>query len=652
MNRGLSGKTSVGRAGSYRDRGYTETLLLPTVVARGVDFWTAGERALPLGGLATSPSYSRSQPSASWTGRSFLYKTDRNVVEVQLRSTIPGPLFRTFGRKMNIRFEYGNNPRSAVDLEKGEDISVFTGKNRGRVILLLPGRSPHLIVSSSVIKEWDALTHEHLELTFADAGAKVMWVQLLSDADIPRGEQVKRWIELVQRPPIHCDEEYEVVGDRVHIRQNFTDADGRPSAFAPIPPFTALLGKEGGLQKVPAGKKLLDTLIGPYCMVEGSSWSGSIDMAWRRAKVVATRPVEGPLTPIPEELSYSGDMSWDPKHVPMDALIEMTTWAPLANIAPPKLWKQVRSRLRVPSVNEFKRSLVTVKENAINRVYAKPAGVFAECHDASYDIDWYNGKTLAGIRRAIDCTDPTISRPAENLARHTKQERRLLQAYMEIYHDWAMNVDWTDPRGENWDLDCSHLGLGGILAEEYMCRREGDTEGADFSLYLAAKMATAFMAAYPAADWMRSHGFVYHDKGGMHVGLTTMREWRGGLISTLDCDRHYGLAPDLPEFNALIKYHGPVERWRKAADAWRNEFPKRYADWEYYFKGSYGSRFKRSGSHEDRTQTAVHYMLAPEVYLRLWTLDEDPDMVEALWKTPIDLSVLLWLRSGSKLVKG
>ncbi|HHN46083.1 MAG TPA: hypothetical protein ENN09_01460, partial [Planctomycetes bacterium] len=456
MREGLSDRTSAGRAGSYGVRAGTETLLLSTAVARGAELWTVGEKCTPLGGLDCSGRYSRSRVASSWTGRSSLYNTEWSAVEVHLRTTLPGPLFVLYGRSLRLRFEFGNAPNSIRDMEKGKKVSFHSGKQLGRALLLEGGRMPALIVASRPVERLDTLTHEHMELVFGEAGAHVMWVPLLKAADAPRGEAVKDWIRLVSNPPMRCTEYYEVEGDEVHIRQCFTDAEGRPSAYAPIPPLAALPGNSGGLQGVPAGKRLLDTLIGPYRVVKGASWSGSIKTGWRRARPVGRRPVDGPLERPPAELAYAGDVTWEPRRNPMDRLMELVVWAPLAAIAPQKLWKRIRRMLRVPTADALRRLLVEIEEPAVGRVYAKPGGLFHEAGDVSYDTDWYNGKILTGMRRALESGDTSIRDVARRLVRRTVSERRLLCAYMEIYHDWALGAAWSDPRGEGWNIDCVH----------------------------------------------------------------------------------------------------------------------------------------------------------------------------------------------------
>jgi hypothetical protein len=118
-----------------------------------------------------------------------------------------------------------------------------------------------------------------------------------------------------------------------------------------------------------------------------------------------------------------------------------------------------------------------------------------------------------------------------------------------------------------------------------------------------------------------------------------------GIVNTAP----YALAGNWPEFACLLRKHGPLERIRWMADTWKADHPLRYADWDYFnTRGRHDAL--QSWSQGCRTQNAVMYHLAPEICTRLWVLDEDPDQVEAMYKTPVNLPEQLWCRCGAKLV--
>jgi len=368
------------------------------------------------------------------------------------------------------------------------------------------------------------------------------------------------------------------------------------------------------------------------------------------ARGEATRAVRGRLPTPPSELSYAGDVSWNPRE-PMDGLITANTWAPLAGIAPARVWKRVKQDIHIPTPAQLRRSLLTIREPTIGRSYCKDTAIFGERGDVSFDTDWYNGKTLAGIYRGLMCSDPEIRSRSEQLVKGSEAPRRGLHAYMEIYHDWALGNSWTDPRGETWNTDCSHLGMGGVVAQSKICEWEGNLEGSQFSRYLAAKMALSFIAAYPLGDWCAEKGFVLHRYDEPLLGIKDLREWRGAVIDGPGSRSPYGLCPDFPEFQALLKLHGPVERWRSAVRIWETEYPERYRDWAFFYTGLRRDVAVRTLNQEERIQAAIHYHLAPEVALRLFVLEQDPDLIEGLYgKRKPALAEILWLRSAARLV--
>jgi len=650
MRRGLSDRTSVGRVGTYRGR-RSEAVQCTTTIARFVTLHTPGLKSVPLGGVELPPEYRVAKTEGSWTGVRYRIEWGRgDGVRAEFRTTLPGPLFVPKKKTLRLRFEFTNAPARVRDLLKRREFFYFEQKNLGRALRLIGGRMPALLITGAPVKKWHVLTHEHLELTFDRPGVPVMWVPLLGEEDLPSKSQVAAYLRIVERPPLHCREEFEVKGARVHVRQSFTDERGRPALVAPIPPLQALLGAEGGIQRIPKGRLLMRSLSGPYRYVDGDSWSGSIDSGWMDSRVEATRPVKGRLPEPPSELSYPGDVSWNPKY-PMDGLITVNTWGPLAGIAPPEVWRKVKRGIHVPTAAALRKTLVTESEELIGRTYRKDHALFGERGDISYDTDWYSGKTLTGMYRGLMCADKDLSRRSARLVRESKSERRDLQAYMEIYHDWALGNSWGDPRGENWNTDCSHLGMGGVMAQAKMCEMEGDRKGAEFSRYLAAKMGVSFIAAYPLGDWCDEIGYVMRKWDRPLLGVHGYREWRGAVIDGPGSKWPYGLCPDYPEFQALLRLHGPVKRWRRAARIWERKYPERYRDWFFYYTGLKKDIAKKTLNQQHRIQAARHYHLAPEIALRPFVLAEDPDRIEKLYrKRPPSLAEMLWLRAGARLV--
>ena len=649
MREGINDTTAVGRAGGYKSTSFTEVLQLGTVIARGLEFFTPGKPTVPLASVPVGLTCSRELLQASWTGRSFRYRWDDRAVDVHLRTTTPGPMFTTFGRQLDLRFAFGNAPDVIEGLETGRRHSAPEPHDLGRVLLLTGPDHPSLIVASQPIATVEVISHEHLTLHFEADGANVMWVALLPGAEPPTADTLDLWLRLVAAPPLCCNESFECAGHTVRVRQQFTDLDGHPSDLAPLPPMAALLGAEGGLQQLPTGTVLTKTLLGPYAVVEGDHFDWTIDTAWMRSHLSGARQLAGELaqnlSPIPDELVYAGDPSWEPG-TPMDQCLSLRVWAPLGEVAPPDLWAALKPQLTPPTPDEFRRSLMTVCEPITGRRWAKDAALFGYRGDISYDSDWYNGLTVAGIWRGVGCADADIAAACRSLALQVRPERDLMLNYMWLFYDWALCCAWTDPRGETWNLDCSHNGLEGVLAEARLRELEGDAEGAELATYLAAKLSVAFMAAFPLADWSRSVGFTYTDGGDPHLGVDDVREWRGAYVSGPRRRAPYALTCHFFEYWQLLAKHGPVDRLREIVAVWERDHPQRYDDWEVFYTG--GKRSATTSMHQEaRTQAAVMYHLAPDVGLRLWVLGQDGGEIEALFKTPLNLAEQLWCRSGA-----
>jgi hypothetical protein len=396
--------------------------------------------------------------------------------------------------------------------------------------------------------------------------------------------------------------------------------------------------------------------MGEYRVASGASWETEIPMGWSKARLRATRAVDATrLSEIPAELAYAGDVTWEPGTA-MDQLLALRVWSPLAEIGPPAIWAKVRPQLTPPTAAQLRASLEVFTEPVSGRPWAKEAKLFEGAGDVAYDSDWYNGFELSGMWRAANCADATIAQPARALVAAAKRERELLANYFSIFHDWELGAAWGDARAVGWNTDCSHNGLEGLLAQSAMCRAEGDAANADFAFYLAAKTASALMAAERLVDYQCAVGFA-RGEGGLDMsagdgerceakltfGMDGLYAARGVKPQTAASKNPYALAGNFPEFCALQKQYGRRERYREIAALWERDFPARYADWHAFYAA--GNPYAQ----EARVQAAVMYHLAPEVAFRLWTLDEAADAVEKRFQTPLNLPEQLWCRAGAKL---
>lgn len=663
MIEGLNDSTSVGRCGTFRGVAAGSTMGLNTCVAYGINLFAFGVGGSPIGAPAGGLEVATKILHPSWTGRTIEIIADGRSQTIDLRHSLPGPMFTTSDCRWGFDWVVKYSPLSVTFLPEGKRVRAWATLENLPQIFLAHGRStPVLIVTSAPAESLEIISHEHWWLTFRKAGVRIMLVPLLDVSDAPRTtDTAALWLDLIAAPPVRCAERFERNSNVLAITSTFTTADGGPTRVAPLPTTAALCGTAGGLQSLPACTRLLTTATGPYAVAPGSSHTRTIQMDWACAHLDPASTVCGALSPVPNELAYAGDATWD-EQSPMDALLCARQWAPLSGIAPEPVWSQVRKRFNVPAAEAFRASLQRYTEIANGRSWAKDARIFPYCGDISFDTDWYNGLTLSGLYRAAVCTDATLSAPARALSREIKPERSELLAYYEIYNDWSIQAPWTDPRGAVWDLDCSHNGMEGILAEARLRQMESDSQGSDFALYLAGRMASAFVASYEIGPLCYRLGIARarpeNELAGANdiFGIRTFGETEGPICVTPDSRSTAVPAPDFPELCALLRKYGPIERLKVLADRYAKQHPERYEDWLGFYVGPNAAEEIRIGrnkvgfSQEQREQAAVFYHVAHDTSLRLWVIGQSGREVEKLYKTPMPLACQLLCRANVRLV--
>ena len=638
---GLSARTSIGPAGGYREGAVADRIDLTTCAWNAGAFMDIGPRGGELFRVNAPPAFSHDELRGDWTGKTVRYRWDGGGVDVEVRATLPGPIFLPQNRAVAIRtapFLRVENLQTRKEVWLGDLAQV-----QGGAAYLLKGRGCSLLLVASQPLKMQVVTHAFWTFCFARNGGRLVLVPLLDDADAPRtARHLDAWRQIVVRPPLICRESYRIDGDRLTLRQEFPG-----SAVAPVPPLLTHLDASS-LAALPARRKrLLGGALGPYEYVRGNSWTATVRLDWTRATIRPTHEVAGRLAPLPDELAYAGDVTWDERE-PMDCLLALRTWAPLLGVAPPRVKRQLLARLSVPDADTYRRSLETLTEPAGGGTWAKEDLLFDYWGDVSYDTDWYTGLSLSGLWRACECDVESIAAPARAAARKLRRTRAKLVAYYERFHCWAYCAAASDPLGTFWNAECSHNGLEGLLAEAKMRRDEEDAAGAGRMLYLAGKTAAGLLAQQLAADWCRRSGFVIADDGSEAFGCNGLEAGRGLSLVTAETGAPYNLANNFPEYVALLKLHGPVDTLARQAKAWQTRCPHRYRHWIHYYIGR--TRAERQAKRQEgRVQAAVFYHLSPEVWLRRFVLDEDAESIENLFRPRINLAEQLLLRSGMEL---
>jgi hypothetical protein len=344
--RGLDAGQAVSGNGRYREQAGDDVLALGTCAWRGAELVTLGDQARPLLAAELPDDLRTRIVRRSWTGKAIEHRWRGGGLTIELRTSLPGPLFTAVGRTLRLRWVSGAEPQRMTsltdDLAFGSQGLADAG---GRRLFLAAG--PHLpvvIAASAPIAAIRIVSHMHWEVEFSRPGGSLLVVPLLSAEDIPRdADRQARWLELAAHPPLAASERFREEGERLVIEGRFPGA-----RLAPLPPWFALLGAEGGLLRLPTAQTLLRTWCGPYATVAGDRWQAAIAMGWSRARLEATTTVTGTLAEPPEELAYAGDANWEPGTA-MDQLLSLRAWGPLLAVAPAATRDALVARLAPPT---------------------------------------------------------------------------------------------------------------------------------------------------------------------------------------------------------------------------------------------------------------------------------------------------------------
>ncbi len=656
---GLSDREAVGGYGFYRDFLRDADHLLPTCVWDGERFREHGNNGRILWSYGLPDHRTRRVLGRSWTGLTVEERWPGGSLTQHLRTTLPGPLVQSGSKTLLLNWAAGSDRRRFTEVETGKihsaELSITGGRSR---LWIAEGESTAvLMVFSTAFHSLDFTASRHWQFHFKEKGARILLVPLLKEVSLTTLRQNRRiWLDLVQRPPLSCRESYRFHGQRLELKQSFTGA-----SWSPLPPAWTLRSNPG-LIRLPKARTLVPSLFGPYQVVSGSSWEGVMKVGWMKARHVCNHVDTSLRSALPEELAYAGDWTWD-ESTPLDQCLGLRTWAPLISGMEEKERAILLRRLRVPTPTAFRRSLLCFREPITGRNWWRDRSVWAERGDCAYDPDWYNGLGLSGLARAAECNDPRLSGPANRTVRACSREREQLTDYFEIYHDWMLGSAWSDPRGSLWLPDCCHNGMEGILAEARLCEREGRKKRADRLHYLAGKTSITLLGAMAWPKWMkglRADIIVKNDATKTHFRRPAPDERLLGVIAFFPPGRVYPSTPasvnpylfvgHSPEYNALLKAHGPLANLKRVVKIWEKEFPERYRDWIRFYVGKDMRRRFKKREQEARIQAPVFYHLAPEICFRLWVLEEEPASIARRYRTPLNRAEELLLRTESRLV--
>lgn len=655
---GLNSKTSCGRCGAYSHGTHkyiaNTTLGLNTCVANGLSLHTFGNPSYLIGEPATGWQIHTTVIDRSWTGMALRCESEgmTSAFRLDYRTTLPGPLYTLEGTAFGWDWSVPASPGSIEILptrERRENTGTHSGM--GQIFAACTDGAPVLFIASQSIARLETISWEHWRFAFEEPGARLMIVPLLSKKDVPRtNELCARWIQLVTNPPCYCEEQFSRSDELIAIRSTFTDPDANVTPLAPLPTIAAVAGESRGLQTLPATNELLETVHGVYAVTDQAEgyYDRTVNMRWIRARI---EPMCSSISEdeLPFELAYAGDQSWDESTV-MDIMLSWRLWGQRWRVLPESMKQTLLQRVSLPEAAAFDAILMERTEPVTGRSWLMDRTIFSHHNqpsEASYDVDWYSGLTLSGLRRACECGDETIESKARALAAAVRTSRSSMAAYYEIFNDWALGVSWTDARAELFNFDCGHNGLEGILAEAKFRAWEEDADGAAFMEYLAARAAPIFCLQRLA------HG-IKNPSDEKVYGVQYLDEWflGGGVTQTMRAP--YNHAGDFPEFAALLRLHGPVDTIAQQAKDYQAD-GARYRDWLAFYVGEEPARKLRAkeaveGNQEVREQASVFYSVAPDTAMRLWVLDQDPKAVQALYTEPMPLVERILCEARYKLV--
>ncbi len=657
--KGLNVNTSVGFAGQYRENVEEDIITLQTVVWRAGWFSRAGRKPELLYAFDLPEKYSVEKSGRSWTGKTLGYRWDGGGFDLELRSTLPGPLFRMCGPELTLRFGYPNEPRRAESLESDTVVGLKGGECDGRVWLMDMKPHPLLIVATKAVKKFTVVSHRHWRLRFDGDDASVFALPLLDADDAPREKDLQElWFRLAEHPPLQCEESFAFENDTMHISQYYPGADGAPRS-----PQVEYLLSQSGLVDGDVGRTLVKGWAGPYAVTPGDTVETSVKADWLQYAAVPTKEVAGELGELPEPLAFPGDGTWDDT-LTGDRLMAWRLWAPHFPQLGERRQKELLERLPVPTPDEWRRDLRYETETVNDAKWARHDDLWKPIGDAAYDYDWYNGLALSGLAKACECDEDSVAEKAQRLASECKDIRADLARYMEVYHDWQLWMSWTDTFGTVWNLDCATNGLEGLLGEARMRRREGDDEGAEWIEYLAGKTGVGMLAALFLPDWLRRNGFQWGDLDWREETLGFKGMYPYVRIAYIEpiIRNPYWLPRRIPQYSALLRLYGPCEAMRKFMESWEKDYPVRYQDWQSLYLDPPEDMYREyreraieitpeAGSVETGSQAYTMHIVQPDILLRTWVFEQNPAEVEAIFKTPLELAEQLLLRAAYKIEK-
>jgi len=499
----------------------------------------------------------------------------------------------------------------------------------------------------------EVTTYEYMDLHFSRPFGRISLMPLFGAAqidgealaDFRAGRRLKAlrawadfWADVLRRLPDEIDDYFRIdekAGD-VEVRQVGRRLDGKRPTVAPVPPFLSAAAGGGRYPvrirsaALPAPRAWgdLPTHYGPYRLVRGGELRYRIPLCPYLDKVLSPVRVTGDrrASNLTRRLrkyfddpihTYGGDGTYDPDTL-LDILhnLRVLAWAGWA------LPDEQRPAAHAAIVRDFERlfdesSYQYYREPVTGRRVARDPQIFEWCGNITYDFDWYSGMNLAGLDAGVHfgAIPPEAVRRKWDLVCD-------IEAYFEVFQDWATMAAWTDMRGELLNIDCARHGAQGMIGFARLADRFGDLARRDLARYIASRYMV-FWAAEHALPALYQDGRVRlgnfgRASGTLTLGFGGLHERDAAPLKVSSAAKNpYTLSPLSPEHMLFLRDYGPREMLQRyEAEVLDREVP----GWDTAPRRVYFSR--RPPGHIERSSGGYHfYMLDPHLFLRMLVLD-------------------------------
>ncbi|NRA40364.1 MAG: hypothetical protein HRU15_19625, partial [Planctomycetes bacterium] len=321
---GCSKINASGGAARYRQWASDEVVTLGTCFWRQHAFFSLGKNPDHLFDLELPDAYKVSCMQRDWCGRRYRYQWDDDAVSLDLRTTLPGPLFQPDGTHLRLRTFTGSEWRDFEDLQTGQQIDCHGAESidGGRMYYVGSDKVSVLIICSQPLRRVGVISHRHYDLEFAESGVKVMVVPLLFEDDVPRDAATQeKWLALVENPPLEIEETFSVTDTNIQVHGK------SDSSLITLSPMLSLLGEKDKLvSRIDTGTTLLKTWCGPFVLIDAGEYHYDIAAKWMFARAALGNKAGGDFSVVPDEMSYAGDATWEPGSC-MDQLFSIRSWA-------------------------------------------------------------------------------------------------------------------------------------------------------------------------------------------------------------------------------------------------------------------------------------------------------------------------------------